>query len=68
MSSKPFEVRVRGRRAISCTTQTEADAWAAILATPGAHVTVHDTTPAPVTPADTGQQPSFFDHLEDPTP
>ena len=67
--SKRFEVRIRGRRAIACETRAEADDWAAILTTPGAHVTIHDTTTRPAAPpADTGQQPSIFDHLEDHTP
>lgn len=67
--SRRFEVRIRGRKVISCTTHDEAQHWADLLGTDYAPSTIHDTAATPVaSPPTTVQQPSIFDHLEDPTP
>lgn len=67
--SRRYEVRVRGRRAITTETRAEAEDWAAILATATAPATIHNLTVKPAAyPPMPAQQPSIFDHLEDHTP
>lgn len=69
MSAKRYEVRVRGRRAITVPTLAEAKDWADLLTTTTAPATIHDLTPPPATTApDPTPGPDLFTHLEDTTP
>lgn len=61
-----FEVHVRGRRAITCTTRDEANDWADLLGTDRAPASIRDT--APPAPAPVGADPrqqTIFNTPED---